>query len=395
MNASKAAEHCRTPRRSRAFWSGGKFRQVMECGSTLPLSTLVAILVFVCASAAAPKKIVLIAGPITGHPKDTHEYEKNVTLLKHLLDQQGGKFVTEAHYRGWPKNAETLKDADTIFFTTDGGDHNETNHSLYVGDRFKVIEKQMARGCGLVFFHWSTFHPKRVHDQITEWVGGYFDYETGPPPRNWYSAIQTWQADSVPQEHPITRGVKPFRTEEEYYYRMRFRENDPRLKPVIMTRPPKESEDYAVGWAVERKDGGRGFGFTGGHFYKNWWSEDFRKLVLNAIAWTAKAEVPKEGMESKLEKRATVLIVGTNEWKLAFALEQDPRIMVHLTADSSRTQYYQLVIEAGLLTPPAGLRQRIANKLGLTPLSFDPPVDLVEFAIRRSGSQWTLPNPKP
>ena len=46
---------------------------------------LATVLVIACAATAAPKKVVLIAGPITGHPKDTHEYEKNVTLLKHLL----------------------------------------------------------------------------------------------------------------------------------------------------------------------------------------------------------------------------------------------------------------------------------------------------------------------
>ena len=349
---------------------------------------LATVLVIACAATAAPKKVVLIAGPITGHPKDTHEYEKNVTLLRHLLDQQSGKFVTETHYRGWPKNPETLNDADTIFFTTDGTDHAETNHSLYVGDHFKVIEQQMKRGCGLVFFHWSTFHPKRYHEQITEWVGGYFDYESGPPPRNWYSAIQTWQADSVPQEHPITRGVKPFRTEEEYYYRMRFRDNDQGLKPIITTRPPKETEDYAVGWAVERKGGGRGFGFTGGHFYKNWWSSDFRKVVLNAIAWTAKAEVPQNGIDSKLEERAKVLIVGTNMGKLAFALEQDPRIIVHLAPDASKAADYQWVAESGLADASEGSRQRAAAKLGLSPLSFDPPAELVNFAIRRSGAQW-------
>ena len=37
-------------------------------------------------AAERPKKIVLIAGTITGHPKEAHEYEKNVILLKHLLD---------------------------------------------------------------------------------------------------------------------------------------------------------------------------------------------------------------------------------------------------------------------------------------------------------------------
>ena len=100
--------------------------------------------------------------------------------------------------------------------------------------------------------------------------------------------------------HPILRGVKPFSSREEYYYRLRFRENDRRLKPIVVTRPPNETNDFAVGWAVERADGGRGFGFSGGHFYANWWNGDFRKLILNAIVWTAKVEVPAKGIESHI-----------------------------------------------------------------------------------------------
>jgi hypothetical protein len=51
-------------------------------------------------------------------------------------------------------------------------------------------------------------------------------------------------------------------------------------------------------WAVERADGGRGVGFTGGHFHKNWGNDDFRKTVLNALVWLAKAEVPADGVQS-------------------------------------------------------------------------------------------------
>jgi len=366
--------------------------------------------ILACASAvvAAPKKIVLIAGPITGHPKDTHEYEKNVTLLKHLLDGAGLAKV-EAHFRGWPENETTLDTADTIFFPSDGTDHNATNHPLYIGERIKVIGKQMNRGCGLVFFHWSTFAPRRFHDQITEWVGGYFDYETGPPPRNWYSAIQTWEAEAFPDSaaHQITRGVKPFRTQEEYYYRMRFRENDPRLVPILLTRPPNEKEDYAVGWAVERKDGGRGFGFTGGHFYKNWWSPDFRKLILNAVAWTAKLDVPPSGIASALPERSKVLLLARPDpretARLLFTIEQDPRLLVHVADDLGKAKGYDLVVlndeeyaggrvfRAGAGDSQQSVRRGCAATLGLPPLSFDPPPGLFEFAIKRSGSQWTPP----
>src|SRR5687768_4161271 len=140
---------------------------------------------------AKPRKIVLIAGPITGHPKHTHEYEKSVILLKHLLDRSAlaSKLRVEAHFRGWPMQPETLDDADTIVMISDGGDRNDADHPLYVGDRLETVGRQMRRGCGFVQIHWTTFHPSRVHEQITEWAGGYFDYQSGPPPRGWHSKI--------------------------------------------------------------------------------------------------------------------------------------------------------------------------------------------------------------
>jgi hypothetical protein len=39
-----------------------------------------------------------------------------------------------------------------------------------------------------------------------------------------------------------------------------------------------------ITWAYERPNGGRGFGFTGGHYHQNWKEDNFGKLVLNALA---------------------------------------------------------------------------------------------------------------
>ena len=58
----------------------------------------------------------------------------------------------------------------------------------------------------------------------------------------------------------------------------------------------------AMMWALQRADGGRGFGFTGAHFHDNWGNDDFRKTVLNTLVWVAKAEVPANGVESKVGK---------------------------------------------------------------------------------------------
>jgi type 1 glutamine amidotransferase/glucose/arabinose dehydrogenase len=293
---------------------------------------------------ARAKKIVLIAGPLDSHPKDTHEYERNIILLRHCIENspafKGAR--VETHFNGWPADPAALDDADTIFMTSGGGDRKAEDHPLYVGDRLQVLERQMKRGCGLIFHHWSTFHPLKAQDQILEWNGGFFDYESGPPPGKWYSKIETkeWTTAVGAPDHPVARGVKPFKLKEEFYYKLRFRENDPRLK-FILLKDASEPPASAVGWAVERQDGGRGFGFTGGHFFANWWVPEFRRLVLNAIAWTAKIDVPEGGVESTLEEPVRALILtGYNhpahDWKattaaLIHALEQDPRMKVDVS----------------------------------------------------------------
>ena len=47
-----------------------------------------------------------------------------------------------------------------------------------------------------------------------------------------------------------------------------------------------------LAWVYQRRDGGRGFGFTGGHWHWNWGCDSFRTVVLNGIVWTAGLEVP-------------------------------------------------------------------------------------------------------
>jgi putative heme-binding domain-containing protein len=284
-------------------------------GCSIPL-VLVSALSCALTVAAAPeeraaRKIVLIAGTVHqgpgGHLPGTHEYEKSVRLLRHCLDTAPDLkgIRTEVHFGGWPKDPRTLEDADTIVLVSDGADRKEADHPLLAGDRLKVLEKQMKRGCGLVVLHWTLFVPaKKGGEQFLDWIGGYFDYENGPAAtgRSWYSKIQTITTQARPAElrHPICRGLKPFEVKEEFYYNIRFRPGDARRVPILTASIPKEKEQQVVAWAVERTDGGRGFGFTGGHFFDNWKVDGFRKLVLNAIAWTAHAEVPANGVQADI-----------------------------------------------------------------------------------------------
>lgn len=257
---------------------------------------------------AAPRKIVLIAGPLDSHAPGTHEYENNIVLLKHCLENSPNlpAVKCELHFNGWPQNPAKLNDADTIVLTSGGSDRNETDHPLYVGDRLDQLAQQMKRGCGLVLIHWSTFHPSRVEEKILDFAGGYFDYETGNggPTKTWYSRIENhaWTTVIAAPTHPVCFGVNPFTVTEEFYFNLRFRPGDSRLSHLVLNGLPGQEPENTVAWALQRENGGRSFGTTGGHYYTNWWNADFRKLVVNAIVWTANLDVPPAGAETSLER---------------------------------------------------------------------------------------------
>src|SRR5262249_36313052 len=198
------------------------------------------------AKKAPTRKAVLIAGDLDGgHPQATQEYEKTVRLLKHCLETSPNLkgIRAEVHYHGWPRDDSTLNDADTIVVVSSGSDRREQDHPLLAGDHLQVLDKQMKRGCGLVVIHWTTFFPNaRAGEKALDWLAGYFDSQSGPPPRRWYSAIQHVTTTAKPGSpgHPVCRGVEPFKVREEFYYHIRFRDKDKRLKPVLSADIPGE-----------------------------------------------------------------------------------------------------------------------------------------------------------
>ena len=254
--------------------------------------------------------ILLLAGK-PSHGPGEHEHNAGVKLLAKCLAQGAPNVVTKVHLSAdWP-NAEELAQADTILFYADGGG----GHFMLSGDNLAQTEKAMKRGAGIVCLHYAVEFPAdKGGPQALEWMGGFFE-------ANW-SVNPHWIADhqDLPK-HPVSNGVKPFSTNDEWYFHMRFNERAGKLTHVLAAIAPDGTmsrkdgphsgnpavraavaakKPQTTAWAFERPDGGRGFGFTGGHFHKGWGNEDQRKLVLNAILWTAKADVPAGGVESKI-----------------------------------------------------------------------------------------------
>ena len=244
-------------------------------------------------------KIVLVAGH-RSHGPGEHEFFAGCALLMKLLQQTHGVFPVMAR-DDWPKNPKTFAGAKTLVFFMYGGN----KHPVIQGNHLEEIHKLLDAGAGFVNLHYAVEYPKDQSEIILSWLGGY--YETG------YSINPHWDADikALP-EHPITRGVKPFEIRDEWYYNIRFAPDMRGVTPIVRATPPDQTRHSAaakkhpgreeiLAWAFNRENGGRSFGFTGGHFHRNWGNEDFRRLVVNAILWTAKIDVPPEGAKVDLD----------------------------------------------------------------------------------------------
>jgi type 1 glutamine amidotransferase len=243
------------------------------------------------------KKIVLIAG-VASHGAGAHAFPDGVKLLRGCLDQVPSVQAAD-YYEGWPSDPTAFDNADTIMFFLDGGG----GHPAIQGDRLEQLGKLMEKGIGMACIHYAVEVPKdRGGKEFLEWIGGY--YETG------FSTNPHWEAKiEANSDHPIARGVKPFKLNDEWYYNMRFRPDMKGVTPILSAIPPDETRGTEsakanpgraeiLAWATEREDGGRGFGFTGGHFHIAWRDENFRRVVLNALLWTAQVEVPEDGVVS-------------------------------------------------------------------------------------------------
>lgn len=263
------------------------------------------VIILTCLSMAcvqAKTRVVMIAGE-PSHPSGQHEFNAGSILIARALNEQSGLPVhVDVIHNGWPKDESVLEGAAALIIYSDGNARHPTfGHE-------ETVDRLVGEGMGLMCMHYAVEVPPGTRGEyFQKWIGGY--YEAG------FSCNPHWTAAVQPDSgHPITSGVPSFSANDEWYYNMRWR--NPKSSVDVLTAIPDRNRinryihwtpagEKALGtpqtlmWAIERKDGGRGVGFTGGHWHRNWAINDFRRIVLNAIVWTAKINVPAGGVVSK------------------------------------------------------------------------------------------------
>jgi hypothetical protein len=253
------------------------------------------------------KKVVFLAGRAS-HGFGAHDHLAGCTLLANKLKEAKPGYETVVVKDGWPTDEKVFDGADAVVIYCDGGaKHPALPH-------VDVLDKLSSRGTGIGCIHYAVEVPAETGGPSwLKWMGGYFETH--------FSVNPHWDArfDAIPS-HAVATGVKPFGTNDEWYYNMRFRDGMKGVTTILSAVPPdstRQRPDDAHGgnaevrkgvgksqkehvlWVSENENGSRGFGTTGGHVHWNWANDDWRKTVLNAIVWIAKGDVPSDGVASK------------------------------------------------------------------------------------------------
>lgn len=277
-------------------------------GSAATLLTVIAVLVLRTTAAQAAegtKNLVLIGGP-KSHGVGEHDFPNGVALLEEFLNsalqmQNVQDIAVAVHSQNWPSDPAALDNAATIILYFNGIHAGMTSHPLSDAEHRAQFEKAMDRGAGLVALHQAwTVPPDDRTIKLQRWLG----------------AARHGRVDRTFEKvrfkirpHAVTRGVGELELYDEFYPTFRFIADRHAIAPLLIGNVHiqfRDSQpvtfDRAVervqAWAFERNDGGRAFGFTGLHFLSSLDEPQLRRLLLNAIFWTAKIDVPHGGVRT-------------------------------------------------------------------------------------------------
>ena len=252
--------------------------------------------------AAEPTKVLIIVGP-SDHPPGSHEVAAGGRLMADCIEHATNVQDIDADViTSWPTDRSLLDTAKTVVFIGDTFPGERLPDSDAV---MRDLQTMMGRGCGIVCVHYATgLRAEDVAEDgdhpLLNWMGGYFATRC----KHHQSVARIYAEAKIEpgaDDHPLKRGWRTFTVNDEPYINNYFGQDGNRLAvnvtPIAVSMlPPENPRKEIVAWAVDRKDGGRGFGIVMPHFYRNWKQEDLRKLIMNGIVWTAGHDVPADGV---------------------------------------------------------------------------------------------------
>ena len=262
--------------------------------------------------AAEPARILFLAGPRDHGAPGRHEYERDLRTLAGSLEHASNlpNVTTELIVGRLPRDLAALQNVAAIVIDSSSDRAEDEIHPLFPPNPttngrgydeettayLEALDERIRRNrIGVVILHYATWAENwRAREYYLQWTGGLWVQMASKNPQD------DWSVTLENKRHPILRGVKPWKYRDEIFCRFML-PNDKRRTDLLLAAPKVDKGGIGpqiASWAYQRDDGGRGFVFGGLDFRDNLALDNYRRFLLNGIAWTARVEIPRGGIVS-------------------------------------------------------------------------------------------------
>ncbi len=274
---------------------------------SLTLASLCALSAF-----AQDKKILFLAGPKDHGAPGRHEYERDLRKLAESLEAstnvKGVK--TEVHVGRAPRDLAFYRDVAAIVIESSSDRHEREIHPLFPPDPttnhrgydeettafLKALDELIAANrIGITVLHYANWAENwAARGYYMKWLGGLWVQMVSRNP------VDQWTMTPETPGHPILSGVKSWTYRDEMFCRFHL-PTDKRRTNLLLATGAEDKQSIGpqiASWAFQRDDGGRGFVYGGVDWHENLALDDYRRFLLNGIAWTAHLDIPAAGIQS-------------------------------------------------------------------------------------------------
>jgi hypothetical protein len=263
------------------------------------------------AAFADSREILFLAGPRDHGGPGRHEYELDLRTLAQSIGSATNLpgVKTRVMVGQAPRDLAVYQNVSAIVIESSSDrlanethplfpQNPSTNYRGYDAETIaylKSLDELIAQNrIGIVLLHYATWAENvRAREYYLEWTGGLWVQGGSKNP------VDDWSMKPLAR-HPILTGVKPWKYRDEVFCRFLL-PDDRRRTNLILATPTADKLDIGpqvASFAYQRADGGRGFVFGGLDFRDNLALDNYRRFLLNGIAWAAHLEIPKGGIQS-------------------------------------------------------------------------------------------------
>jgi type 1 glutamine amidotransferase len=263
-------------------------------------------------SVAQGPKILFLAGPRDHGAPGRHEYERDLRTLAQSMEQATNLrgVTTQLIVGALPRDLAPVRDAAAIVIDSSSDRAENELHPLFPPNPttngrgydpettayLKSLDDLIReKKIGVVILHYASWAENwRAREYYLNWTGGlWVQIASKNPTDEWSMTLEN-------RRHPILSGVKPWQYRDEIFCRY-FLPDDKRRTNLLLASPREDKAGIGpqiAAWAWQRDDGGRGFVFGGLDFRDNLARDNYRRFLLNGIAWAARLEIPRGGISS-------------------------------------------------------------------------------------------------